>query len=218
MSSGRNSRHTRLGTPGAAFGNVSNTVPKMPLPSGLTTSSAPNGRASLEPTRSRLDSAIQCCSSPRVNGPFVFVRRIRSSPTTSPLHPLRAYSSAPSTFSLVIAAPPPRRSNFLPLAYSTSAWLTLRASGTWRDRGRGRGYGGLDVRAPKRLRTTTSTARLGTSQADSVVGTLKGHGATGLRVVDASVSLEPPAAHPVVLVVALAERPGEDVTEGAVKL
>ncbi|KZV65224.1 GMC oxidoreductase [Peniophora sp. CONT] len=64
----------------------------------------------------------------------------------------------------------------------------------------------------------SSTARLGTSEEDSVVGAdLKVHGVRGLRVVDASVFPEPPAAHPVALVVALAER-AADIIKGIVKL
>lgn len=64
----------------------------------------------------------------------------------------------------------------------------------------------------------SSTARLGTSEAGSVVAAdLKVHGVAGLRIVDASVFPEPPAAHPVALVVALAERTA-DVIKGVVKL
>ena len=64
----------------------------------------------------------------------------------------------------------------------------------------------------------TSSARLGTSEADSVVGAnLKIHGVIGLRVVDASVFPEPPAAHPVALVVAVAER-AADIIKGVVSL
>ena len=59
---------------------------------------------------------------------------------------------------------------------------------------------------------------MGTSEADSVVGAdLKVHGVASLRIVDASVFPEPPAAHPVALVVAMAER-AADIIKGVVKL